>query len=40
MSARPVAVRERFYNRTEEALALGRRPPGLAITEYDPLEGW
>jgi phage terminase large subunit len=38
--AQPVAARERFYDRTEEGLAMSRRGrPGRVITEYDPLEG-
>src|ERR1700756_3015400 len=34
--AQPAAARERFYDRTEEGLALQRRGrPGRVITEYD-----
>ena len=39
--AQPVAARDRFYDRTMEAVGLrGRSRPGRAITKYDPLEGW
>jgi len=38
--AQPVAVRERFYDRTMEGLAMsGRGRRGRVITEYDPVEG-
>jgi hypothetical protein len=38
--AQPVAPRERFWDRTMEAVGLRRRSrPGRAIVEYDPLEG-
>jgi hypothetical protein len=38
--AQPVAVRERFWDRTEEWERMRRRSrPGRALTEYDPLEG-
>src|SRR6476660_4353957 len=39
--AQPVAARERFYDRTMEAVAMRQRwRPARAITKYDPLEGW
>ena len=39
--AQPVAARDRYYDRTMEAVALRRRwRPGQAIVEYDPLKRW
>jgi len=39
--AQPMAPRDRFWDRTMEAVAMRRRSrPGWAILEYDPLERW
>ena len=38
--AQPVAARDRFYDRTMEAVGMRRRwRRGRAITDYDPLDG-
>jgi hypothetical protein len=39
--AQPVAARDRYWDRTMEAVGMRRRwRPGQCITEYDPLKGW
>jgi hypothetical protein len=36
-----VAARDRYYDRTMEAVEMRRRwKPGRAITKYDALKGW
>ena len=39
--AQPVAARERYYDRTMEAVGMRRRwRPGRCLVEYDLLKGW